>query len=116
MGLTLTDQAPTVSTSEYSYPANTTTAVPTSQTTQGMFQFVVDLGAVAAGDSFRFRLYEKATAAGTQRLVEEWIVSGAQGKPALVTPAFVLGHGWDFTALKIAGSDRSLPGSVRRVI
>lgn len=115
MSLTFTGNSATISTAEYSLPANTDVGVPTSQTTAGIFSFFLDLGNLAAGDSFRFRLYEKYDAAGTQRLAEEWIFSGAQSKPGFVTPPFTIGAGWDFTALKLSGSDRTIYWSIRRV-
>jgi hypothetical protein len=70
---------------------------------------------MAAGDQYRVRLYEKADSGGTQRLVEEWILTGAQSKPMLVIPSVVLGEGWDVTVLRLAGSDRSIRWSIRRI-
>jgi hypothetical protein len=112
MGLTFTNDSATISTTEYSFPADGT---PSPQTTDGVFQFYVDLANLAAGDQFALRLYEKYDAAGTQRLVEEWIFTGAQGKPMWVSPSFILGEGWDFTAIKLAGTDRSIAWSIRKV-
>jgi hypothetical protein len=115
MAITYTDDSATVSTSEYSFPADTTSAVPTAQTTQGIFQFFVYVASMAAADQFRFRLYEKAGSSATQQLVEEWIISNAQSKPTFVTPSFILGSGWDFTALKVAGTDRTVYWSIRKI-
>ena len=115
MAITYTNDSASISTSEYSLPADTTTSVPTSQTTDGVFQFVVDFGNMAAGDQYRMRLYEKADSGGTQRLAEEWVLSGAQSKPLFISPSFVLGEGWDFTVLRQAGSDRSIAWSIRKV-
>lgn len=115
MAITYTNASATISTSEYSLPGNTSTGVPTSQTTDGVYQFFVDFGNLAAGDQYRLRLYEKTDAAGTQRLAEEWIVTGAQSKPLFISPSFVLGEGWDVTCLKLAGTDRTIAWSVRRI-
>jgi hypothetical protein len=115
MAITYTNDYATISTAEYSLPADTTTAVPTSQTTDGVFQFFIDFGAMVAGDQYRIRLYEKTDSGGTQRLVEEWILTGAQSKPMLVLPSVVLGEGWDVTVLRTAGSDRSIRWSIRQV-
>jgi hypothetical protein len=115
MAITFTNDYATISTSEYSLPADTTSGVPTSQTTDGIFQFFIDLGNMAAGDQYRFRLYEKYASSGTQRLCEEWIFTNAQSKPMFITPSFILGEGWDFTGLRLAGSDRSIPWSIRKV-
>jgi|WetSurMetagenome_2_1015567.scaffolds.fasta_scaffold1530184_1 hypothetical protein len=116
MGITYTDDSATISTSEYSLPGDTTSGVPTSQTTQGVFQFAIDFGNMVAGDQYRIRLYEKYNSAGTQRLVEEWILTNAQSKPLFFTPSFVLGAGWDLTVLRLAGSDRTILWSIRRIV
>jgi hypothetical protein len=115
MPITIVDRAPTVGTSEYSVPGDTTSGVPTAQTDDCLLQVAVDWNAVAAGDSFALRVYEKATAAGTQRLVEEWVVVGPQSKPGQVTPGVVVCHGWDVTLKKLGGTDRSIPVSLRKV-
>lgn len=115
MAITFTNDNATISTSEYSLPADTTSGVPTSQTDDGIYQFFIDFGAMAAGDQYQVRLYEKTDSGGTQRLVEEWILTGAQSKPMFVMPSFVLGEGWDVTVLRLAGSDRSIRWSIRKV-
>lgn len=115
MALTLTNDFATISTSEYSLPADTTSGVPTSQTDDGVYQLWIDFGAMVAGDQYRVRLYEKTDSGGTQRLVEEWIFTGAQSKPMFVMPSFALGEGWDVTVLRLAGSDRSIRWSIRRI-
>lgn len=103
----------TVTTTEWSF--TTDTSGPDADTTDGVFQFVADLNALAAGDQYRIRLYEKVSGTGTQRLVEEWILDGAQSKPLWFSPCFILMHGWDWTITKLAGTDRSIEGSVRQV-
>lgn len=108
MAITYTNDSATISTSEYSLPADTISGVPTSQTTQGVFQFFIDFGAMAAADQYRVRLYEKYDAAGTQRLCEEWILTNVQSKPMLIIPSVVLGAGWDLTVLRTAGADKTI--------
>lgn len=113
MAITYTNDNASISTSEYSCPADTTTGVPTSQTTDGVFQFFLDMTALAAGDQFRARLYEKTDSSGTQGIIEEWIFSGVQSKKCFASPSFILGEGWDFTLLRLAGADRSIRWSIR---
>jgi hypothetical protein len=115
MAITFTNDNATISTSEYSLPGDTTSGVPTSQTTDGVYQFWIDFGEMTAGDQYRVRLYEKTASGGTQRLVEEWILTGAQSKPMLVIPSMILGEGWDVTVLRLAGSDRSIGWSIRSI-
>lgn len=119
MAITFTNNSATISTSEYSLPAATSSGVPTSQTTQGKYQFFVDFANSAAGDQWQVRLYEKYDSAGTQRLVEEWILTGAQSKPMFVFPpsgTFLLGQGWDFTVKRLAGADRTVLWSIRNSV
>lgn len=113
MAITYTNNSASISTTEWSLPGNA--AGPTSQTTDGVFQVFIDFANMAAGDQYRIRLYEKYDAGGTQRLVEEWILTGAQSKPLLTMPTFILGEGWDVTVTKLAGTDRTIYWSIRKV-
>lgn len=101
------------STNEWSM--TTDTAGPDADTSDGIFQAFVDLSALAAGDTFEFRCYEKVLSASTQRLVYWARFSGVQGSPNWVSPSLVLLHGWDMTLKKIAGTDRSIDWSIRKV-
>lgn len=101
----------TLSTTEHSF--TTDTAGPDAQTTAGVYQFFIDLNALATGDVYIFRIYEKVLAAGTQRLVWKAVVSGAQNEPVLVTPTLLLGHGFDLTGVKVSGTDRLIQVSTR---
>jgi hypothetical protein len=102
-----------VSTTEWSL--TTDTAGPDVDTTDGIFQCFVDVNALAAGDQFQFRVYEKARGADTQRVVYEAILTGAQAPPIVVTPSLILMNGWDFTLKKLAGTDRTITWSIRQV-
>lgn len=115
MPITYTSSSATVSTSEYSLPANTTSGVPTAATAEGVYQFVIDFADMVAGDQYSVKIYEKADSSFTQRIVEEWIFSGAQSKPLFFSPTFVLGKGWDLTALRLAGADKKLYWSIRKI-
>jgi len=103
----------TVSTTEHSL--TTDTAGPDADTTDGIFQCFLDLNALAVGDAFVLKLYEKVRAADTQRLIESWTFTGVQGSANFATPAVILLHGWDFTLIKIAGTDRAITWSIRSV-
>lgn len=96
----------TVSTTEHSL--TTDTAGPDTDTTAGIFQAFLDLNALAAGDEFRFNVYEKVRTGDTQRLVYTATFAGAQGTPVWVSPTLILGVGWDMTLDKIAGTDRAI--------
>ena len=113
MPISFTAGSATISTTEWSLPANA--SGPTSQTTQGVFSFFIDLGALTSGETYAVRLYEKHDGTGTQRLIEEWVLSGLQGSPMFVIPAQLLGSGWDVTMVKLAGTDRTINWSIRRI-
>jgi hypothetical protein len=50
----------------------------------------------------------------SQLVVYDATLIGPQSGP-LVIPSLILMHGWDFTVDKIAGTDRSISGSIRKV-
>lgn len=74
----------------------------------------IDLNALAAGDIFQFRTYERISG-GTQRVVYNAYFAGAQGEPIWTSPALVLIDGWDMTLDRLAGSDRAITWSIRKV-
>jgi hypothetical protein len=113
MSLTTIEHSPTVSTTEYSLVNNSTTIA--TSTTQCMMQAFVDLNAMAAGDVFRLRVYEKTVSGGTQRVIYDRTYQGVLSQPIVVTPALVLANGWDVTLLKLSGTDRAIPYSVRQL-
>jgi hypothetical protein len=103
----------TVGTAEHSF--TTDTAGPDADTNDGVYQGFFDVSALANGDSFQFRVYEKAQSAGTQRVVYEAILTDVQIEPIFVTESMILLHGWDMTWKKLAGTDREIQGSIRKV-
>lgn len=114
MTITFVNDSATISTSEYSFPADTTTAVPVAQTDDCILQVFADVSAMAAGDEFRFRIYEKVNA-GTIRVAYENTLVGAQANPVFEFPSMIVGDGWDVTALKVAGTDRAIAWSLRKI-
>lgn len=110
MAFSKMDGSNTVSTTEFSFPNNSTTRTP--QTDDCVLQPYVDVNAMAAGDQFRFRVYE--TINGNQRVIFELTLTGAQPS-APVFPSLVVMDGWDVTALKLAGTDRAIGWSLRKI-
>jgi hypothetical protein len=103
----------TVGTTEHSM--TTDTSGPDADTTVGMFQACIDLNALAAGDVFEFKCYEKARSGDTQRLAFSAQFANAQAQPLWFSPALILGVGWDMTLKKITGTDRAIVWSIRGV-
>jgi hypothetical protein len=113
MAIGFTNNSASISTTEYSLPNASTSLTP--QTDDCVLQTFIDFGNMIAGDSYQIRLYEKYAGAGTQRLVDEWVLNGLQSKPMLVIPSVILGEGWDVTVKRLSGSDRTIYWSLRKV-
>jgi hypothetical protein len=103
----------TVSTTEHSM--TTDTSGPDTDTTVGIFQAFIDLNALAVGDAFEFKVYEKARAADTQRVCFYAQFANTQAQPIYASPSLILGAGWDMTLKKISGTDRTITWSIRGV-
>jgi hypothetical protein len=91
-----------VDTTEWS--CTTDSAGPDADTTDGIYQVFLDVSDMVAGDILQIRLYEKCRSGDTQRLANEWILTGAQASPLWISDAFQLMHGWDFTLDALAGT------------
>ena len=102
-----------LSTTEWSLVNNSSTIA--TDTTAAVIQVLLDLSNLAAGDVFRFRVYEKVKSASTQRVVFSAFFSGVQGNPNFASPSLMLLNGWDATLIKISGTDRTIDWSIRSV-
>ena len=95
---------------------NASTTIAT-QTTDGVYQVVLDLSAMALGDTYEFRAYEKTRGADTQRVLQYFVFNHARGSDGAIwysEPVMLL-NGWDYTLKRTAGSDRTITWSVRSV-
>jgi len=103
----------TVSTTEWSL--TTDTSGPDVDTTAGTYVCFLDLSAMADGDSFEFRVYEKVLSGSTQRVVMRQLFVNSQGTNDAnwMSPPFPLLQGWDMTLLKVGGTDRNIDWSIR---
>lgn len=102
-----------LSTTEWSLVNNSSTIA--ARTTPGVFQVFIDFNALAVGDVFRFRAYEKCLSTGTQRVVYETPIVGPLSAPVFVSPSLMLLNGYDFSIVKISGTDRTIDWSIRTV-
>lgn len=78
-------------------------------------QLICDNVNVGAADFFEVKLHEKAKSGGTQRTFSFCPYSGAQNGP-WVFPSFILTNGWDFSMVKLSGTDRTFDTSIRTSI
>lgn len=113
MGITLTDDAATIGTTEYSLPADANYSSGSPQTDDCIAQVFLDLSAMTAAESYRFRAYEKVNG-GTQAPVYEATFVGVQSG-LFTMPCLIVGGGYDFTMKKLGGTDRSIAWSIRKV-
>ena len=110
---TYSNAGATIGATEYSLTAASTTLG--AITTDGVYQLFLDMNAMVAADQYQIRIYEKCYSSGTQRVVYEAILTGAQNQPIFSAPSLILIHGWEMTVKKLAGTDRSIPWSIRQV-
>lgn len=94
-------------------PGNTSVGVPTSQTDTASVQPWIYIASMASGDEFLVQLYEKVASTGAQIVVQTWRLVFPVDK--LVLPAFIVHNAWDLTIKKIAGTDRTVQWSLRKV-
>lgn len=107
MALTRVNQVDaTISTTETSLRTGGTTLG--ADTTIGYYQVSIEIESINNADVYKMILYEKASQAATQRVLESWLFSGVPGKPAIITPSFPLGNGWEWTIKKVSGTDRTV--------
>lgn len=86
----------------------TGTAGPDADTTDGLFQAVIDLTDLADGEEIRLRAYEKCRSGDTQRKIWEAYFTDAFASSLIYSPPMILMHGWDFTAEVITGTVTTL--------
>lgn len=91
-----------IDTNERSLSANS--AGVSANTVDGVYQALLDVSDMIAGDILQIRIYEKARSGDTQRIVYESILRDAQAEPIWVSPSLVLLHGWDITCDALAGT------------
>lgn len=101
-----------ISTTEYSLPNNSTT--PAAITDDGVYQVFLDTAAMTVTEQYEIKVKEKVTSGGTQREIYQAILTGAMAE-TWVSPSLILIHGWDVTVKKLAGTDRSIGWSIRKV-
>lgn len=104
----------TITTTEYSCPANTTYSSGSPQTSAGIYQVFLDTSDMVAGDQLQIRIYEKCRSGDTQRVIYESILTGTMAS-TWVSPSLVLINGWDVTLDTLAGTTIVVNWSIRKV-
>jgi hypothetical protein len=102
-----------IGSTEFSLPNSSTTLTPIS--TIGVYQIFIDTSAMSFGDQYEITVYEKITASTNQRTIFNAVLTGIMAD-CWVSPSLILLHGWDVTIQKLAGTDRTMYWSIRRVL
>ena len=114
MALSETHQnSATITTAERFLASNSTSK--TDQTTDGVYQLFLELNNLAAGDIYQIKVYERISSGGTARVVYIDNVTGPLDSPMYASPTLILLHGWEFSLVKISGTDRAIAWSIRSV-
>lgn len=104
----------TVGATEFYIASASTTK--TSRTTAGVYQVFLDLNALAKSDDFELKMYEKVRAASAADAVGmDLSLKGLRTLKIYATPSLHLANGWEFSLKKLAGTDQSIPHSIRKV-
>ena len=106
----------TVTTTEWSLVDDTSYVAGDGSTTEGVYELWLEIASIASGDVFVVKAYDKVQSGSTQREVDSWIINGPPSAAAIRTVAFHFKHGWNFTIIKSAGTDRVVTWSIRGVV
>lgn len=112
MAFTPIENTVTLSASEKSITNNSTTIATNS--TVACVQLFIDVSAMATGNETLIKVYEKVLSAGTQRVIQQWTLTGIQSNPIWVSPTFLLAYGWDWTLTGVSGTP-AIPSSIRPI-
>jgi hypothetical protein len=85
--------------SNVEWSLTTNTAGPDFTNVSGVYQTFINCSGMLQGDEYHIQVYEKTTNIdGDLALsVYESVLSGPQSPPIWVSPALMLGNGWDIT-------------------
>lgn len=103
MAITITRDSATISTTEYFLASDSTTAV--YQATDTNLQVQLDLGALAPGDQYEIKIYDKTDGTNPEVIYHAY-AQGAQPY-VWVSPPFTVGD-WEVSVKKLAGTDRAI--------
>lgn len=82
-------------------------------TDKGSYSVLLKSTAMAKGDEYRWKVYEKASTGATKSVLTQGILSDVQSEQTM-TPGLTLGLGWDVTLQRTGGSNRAFSWSIRR--
>lgn len=112
MAITLVSDSATISTTEYWLASDSTTKV--DQTDDCVLQVWLDFAAMVAGDRYKIRVVEKVNAGTQANAILEIIVDGVQANLVII-PSLIVGDGWEVGVIRMAGSDRTIAWSLRKL-
>lgn len=83
-------------------------------TTDGVFQFVIDVADMVDTDELEIRLYEKARTGDTARQIHMWKLRHDQSDDLWMSPTLIFMNGWRFSVKATVGTI-TLLWSIRKV-
>lgn len=83
-------------------------------TDKGAYSLFLKSTAMAKGDEYRVKVYEKCSTGDTKARILSYTMADAQSEPTLI-PNITLGLGWDMTIQRTGGSNRAFSWSIRRI-
>lgn len=102
-----------ISTTEFSLTANSTSLG--SNTSAGIYQCFIDFANLTVSEQYEFKVYEQVSNTSAQRVVYRSYAAGVQAQPIFASPSLVLMNGWEMSLDKLAGTDRNIVWSIRKV-
>jgi len=109
-----TEGSATMGVNEYFIASESTSK--TKQTSAGVYQLFLDVNALAKNDVFEVKCTEEARAADTVEQVAYCsTLWGVKTSKVWVSPALALMNGWEFSIDRLAGADRAIPYSIRKL-
>jgi hypothetical protein len=109
-----TEGSASMTTTEFFIASESTSK--TKQTSAGIYQLFLDLTNLTKNDVFEVKCTEEARAADTVEAVAyRATLWGVKTSKVWVSPALALMNGWEFSIDRLAGSDRTIPYSIRKL-
>ena len=98
-------------------PSSTWDSIQTTSpnTTDGIYQVILGVNALVAGDTLEARFQVKDAAAGTLRTVWTCAWTGVQSDPGWVSPIVAAVNDWDFAMRQTVGTGRAIKWSIVKV-
>lgn len=97
---------------EYGLASDNTVIV--DQADDCILQAWIDFAAMTAPDRYQVRITEKINGGAIRDVFPPVVLDGVQPGP-YVSPSLIVGEGWEVRVKKLAGTDRTIHWSLRKI-